>query len=237
MTVSQFSHAPKAIVPVEQLLKLIPVTCQFEGCVCHVIVTTRFVGACLALVIRCTSGHTIEWESSPKQSNKGNSELYAVNLLLSSCLLLSGNHFTKLDLFAHFFGLKMITRSTFQSHQRLFICPAIEKFWKQEQSELITTAVQQPLILAGDGRNDSPGSSAKYCAYSLMDQTTGLILHCEIVDKHETQLKSPNMERLGLQRSLLYLKSFPVLKIEELTTDASLTIIAILGKSNFIVSL
>ena len=74
-----------------------------------------------------------------------------------------------------------------------------------------------------------------------MDHTTGLILHCEIVDKRETQLKSPNMERLGkspnmerlgLQRSFLYLKSFPALKIEELTTDALHC-----NRSTFIVSL
>ena len=89
------------------------------------------------------------------------------------------------------------------------------------------------MILAGDGRNDSPGSSAKYCAYSLMEQTTGHIVHCEIIDKRETGLKSPNMERLGLQRSLQRLKAVSDMHIAELTTDASLAIISTMGKSYF----
>lgn len=227
-SLSQFSNAAKAIVSVEQLLKLIPSTCQFEGCACHTTITTRFIGACLTLVIRCSSGHAIEWASSPKQASCSGSEVYAMNLLLCSCLLLSGNHFNKFDLFARFFRLQLVSRSTFHYHQKLYICPAIESFWRQQQSELIATAAHQSLILAGDGRNDSPGSSAKYCAYSLMDQSTGLILHCEVIDKRETELKSPNMERLGLQRSLQFLKSRSI-DIEELTTDASLTIIATMG--------
>ena len=230
MTPSQFNNATKAIVPVAQLVKLIPPTCQFPGCNCRAIVTTRFVGACLTLVIRCTSSHTIEWASSPKQMNKSAAECYVINMLLSSCVLLSGNNFTKVNLFAGFLSLKLIGRSTFHCHQRLFICPAVERYWKQCQSELIPSSSAQPLILAGDARNDSPGNSAKYCAYTLMDQTTGLILHSEIVDKRETQLKSPNMEKLGLQRSLQYLKSLPGVQIEELTTDASITIIATMGK-------
>ncbi|XDV19172.1 hypothetical protein PO909_024710 [Leuciscus waleckii] len=35
--------------------------------------------------------------------------------------------------------------------------------------------------LSGDGRNDSPGFSAKYCTYSLMDDSTNLVVHYELV--------------------------------------------------------
>jgi len=50
------------------------------------------------------------------------------------------------------------------------------------------------LVLAGDGRCDSPGSSAKYCSYSLMDMNSHKILHIETIDKREVKLQSPNME-------------------------------------------
>ena len=50
------------------------------------------------------------------------------------------------------------------------------------------------LIVAGDGRCDSPGSSAKFCSYSLMDVSTSKVLHVETIDKREVQLQSPNME-------------------------------------------
>ena len=50
------------------------------------------------------------------------------------------------------------------------------------------------LQLAGDGRCDSPGSSAKYCSYSSVEINSHKILHVETVDKREVNLQSPNME-------------------------------------------
>ena len=69
---------------------------------------------------------------------------------------------------------------------------------------------------------------AKDCAYSVLDCTSGLVMHCEVVDKRETGLKSTNMERMRLYRSLMYLKD--KCRVSELTTDASTTIIAFMGK-------
>ena len=57
-------------------------------------------------------------------------------------------------------------------------------------------------------------------------QDTGAIIHVEVVDKRETQLKSPNMERLALARGLQWLKGENCVEVKELTTDASRTIIA-----------
>lgn len=37
------------------------------------------------------------------------------------------------------------------------------------------------LVLAGDGRCDSPGFSAKFGSYSLMDLKHNVILHFELV--------------------------------------------------------
>ena len=38
---------------------------------------------------------------------------------------------------------------------------------------------QESVLVGGDGRCDSPGSSAKYCTYTLMESETKLILHSE----------------------------------------------------------
>ena len=58
------------------------------------------------------------------------------------------------------------------------------------------------VVLAGDGRCDSTGSSAKYCSYLLMDVTNNSIIQMVIVDKQQVGLHSPNMEREALQQSL-----------------------------------
>ena len=86
-------------------------------------------------------------------------------------------------------------------------------------------------MLSGDGRCDSPGSSAKFCTYSLMESASGIIMHMEHVDRREVQNKSPNMEREALRRGLQFLAGTSV-SVAELTTDASPAIIAMLGENH-----
>ena len=90
------------------------------------------------------------------------------------------------------------------------------------QSKLLADVKGKPLILAGDGRCDSPGKSAKFCTYSMMDIDSGVILHAETVDKREVGLKSPNMEKEAFTRSLEFL--LPRIKCTEIITDASISI-------------
>ena len=78
------------------------------------------------------------------------------------------------------------------------------------------------VVLAGDGRCDSPGKSAKFCTYSMIEKDKNLILHFEVVDKREVSLKSPNMEREGMIRAINFLR--PHLTIAEVITDASTSV-------------
>lgn len=84
------------------------------------------------------------------------------------------------------------------------------------------------MILSGDGRCDSPGKSAKFCTYSLMDVESGQIIHSETVDKREVALQSPNMEKEAFVRSLSYL--LPRIQCTEIITDASSSIRHELGE-------
>jgi hypothetical protein len=86
------------------------------------------------------------------------------------------------------------------------------------------------MLCAGDGRNDSPGFSAQYCTYTLMDVENCGILALAIVDKRECALKSTNMEKLGLQRAMAELTSKDLV-IKELVTDAHPQIRAMMSKS------
>ena len=82
---------------------------------------------------------------------------------------------------------------------------------------------------AGDGRNDSPGHSAQYLQYTLMEEESSDIMCIEFVDKREADLKSPNMEPIGLRRSIEALKGDGLI-ITEVVTDAHVQITQILGK-------
>ena len=56
----------------------------------------------------------------------------------------------------------------------LYVCPVVDKKWQDIQDAVFSEASGKELVLAGDGRMDSPGHSAQYCVYSLT-QTSYLI--------------------------------------------------------------
>jgi solute carrier family 8 (sodium/calcium exchanger) len=55
--------------------------------------------------------------------------------------------------------------------------------WKEQQSDMISVlqAFDEPLQLGGDGRSDSPGHSAKFGSYTLMDLGHNVVLDIELV--------------------------------------------------------
>ena len=84
----------------------------------------------------------------------------------------------------------------------------------------------EDLALTGDGRNHSPGHSAKYCVYTLMEHYLHIIVDVEVVDKRETGGTSVTMEKVALKR--LIERAMKNLKIVDLATDAFSMIIALI---------
>lgn len=82
----------------------------------------------------------------------------------------------------------------------------------------------------GDGRMDSPGHSAKYCTYTVMNQADKKILAMEIIDKRECQLKLGIMEAEGFKRSIASLQAHDV-DVQEIVTDAHPQISSIMSKT------
>lgn len=76
---------------------------------------------------------------------------------------------------------------------------------------------------------DSPGHSAKYCTYTVMNQTDKEIIAMEI-DKRECQLKSGIMEAEGFKRSIASLQAHGV-DVQEIVTDAHTQISSIMSKT------
>ena len=76
---------------------------------------------------------TFTWESSECLLNQSNSRLYQDNLHFALEVLLSVNNFTKVELLCQFFGVPIISKSTFHSYQRNYIYPAINKYYTAEQ--------------------------------------------------------------------------------------------------------
>jgi hypothetical protein len=50
------------------------------------------------------------------------------------------------------------------------------------------TSIKDGVVMSGDGRHDSMGHSAKFCAYTMLCSTLGKIIHFNLV-----QVKSLDM--------------------------------------------
>ena len=61
--------------------------------------------------------------------------------------------------------------------------PAVDRVWLEDQSAIVDQLKRNRsnLCLAGDGRADSPGHSAKFVSYTLLEPTVNTVLHAELV--------------------------------------------------------
>ena len=117
-------------------------------------------------------------------------------------ILLTGNNFSKVALLTKCLNLGFILNATFDRIQRLYAIPTVREFWSDMKKVIHEVMKDEKVVLSGDGRNDSPGFSAQYCVYSLMEAMTKIIVDLEVKDKRETAGTSPGMEVAALKTLL-----------------------------------
>lgn len=159
------------------LLMLFSVCLQCTGVSSAAIKTT--VGTLISIVQKCkTCGWKRTWNSQPYI--KG---VPAGNLFLSSSILFAGASATKVLRVLKFYRCQAISERTFFRQQKLFLQPAIIKTWESAQHSLIRELMDEdrPLILGGDARADSPGHTAKFGSYSLMELKKQKVLEVILV--------------------------------------------------------
>jgi len=110
-------------------------------------------------------------------------DIPAGNILLSAAILFSGATPGKVLRMLNHMQVACISDRTFYRHQSRFLEPAIMTVWEGEQSMLLAEckARDSALSIGGDGRADSPGHSAKYGSYGLIDLDTNKVIHIELV--------------------------------------------------------
>ena len=118
------------------------------------------------------------WESQPYVG-----KVPAGNILTSAAILYTGLLPAKALRVFRSMNCATITRKTFFRHQKAFLQPAISYIWKEEQEAIINhlTVTKEALVLGGDGRADSPGHSAKYGSYSVIDLKQSKVVDIKLV--------------------------------------------------------
>lgn len=145
-------------------------------------------GTLLQATRMCINHHVSKWATQPMINWKA-----AANLLLSAAVFFSGCKASKFFRALRSVGVACSSDKTHFRVQNAFLIPAVTKVWTHQQNVLFDEAIGRPLRVAGDGRADSPGHSAKYGTYSLLD--------IELNKSNETK-GSNHMELEGLKRTL-----------------------------------
>ncbi|XDV12214.1 hypothetical protein PO909_000927 [Leuciscus waleckii] len=189
----------------------------FEQCpVCQRVtnVQKKVFGTFLSVEQRCPHCDFFrKWSSQPIIQSTP-----AGNLQLSVALYANGASFFKVKRIFQAMKLKMIHYTTFRVHARRYIQPAIVHSWRTAQDGMMQQLRQQQnIVLGGDMRADSPGHSAKFGSYSVMDLRNNTIIDLQLVQSNEVG-GSNNMEKEGLRRSLDLLRAHGV-TFDSIVTD------------------
>ncbi|XP_065129116.2 uncharacterized protein [Paramisgurnus dabryanus] len=176
-------------------------------------------GSLIEVLWECENKHQGHWSSC--EDVRG---MPLNNLLVSASVLFSGATYASLADWAALLNLQVPKKTAFYSMQSSYLIPAVNATYKPKQDTilnelLVENALHTEVHLSGDGRSDSPGFSAKYNTYSLMDDTTDKIAHFELVQVTEAS-SSTAMEPIGFKRGLNHILEKGI-KVDVLTTDRS----------------
>ena len=141
--------------------------------------TTRVIGTFLNVIQHCSKCFfTYKWDSQPVIK-----DIPAGNILLSASILFSGSLPAKVLQVLRIYGCASISYRTYFRHQGSFLQPAICTAWNKHQADLFKQLRREkrPLIIGGDGRADSPGHSAKFGSYTVMELNKNIIIDIQLV--------------------------------------------------------
>lgn len=100
-------------------------------------------------------------------------------------------------------SLNIISSNTFAWLQKHCAAPVIKEMLNKMNSIVVGILEKyEDLCLCRAGRNDSPRHSARYCVYTLMENSMKVVLDMAVVDKRETGGNSVAIEKEGLRRFL-----------------------------------
>ncbi|CAN7994675.1 unnamed protein product, partial [Ixodes pacificus] len=178
----------------------------------HCEVELSFVGTMVRAQLTCPESHVRVWRSQPVLCRKPMG-----NISVCSAILFTGSSPTKVLRLFSLMGIQCVQKSQYFKFQSCYLLPAVTEVWLFEQAALLDRLRGTKLCLAGDGRADTPGHCADFGTYTLLETTTGQVIHTELVKSTEVP-SSNRMETEGMERCLTYLHAQDM-SVDSLVTD------------------
>lgn len=123
----------RVICSLHKLLQLAGGVCNVNNCGSNRVIDYKTSGCCITIFGTCTNGHPFHWESSDLLYSEDRRKVYLYNLHFAATLVLSGNHYKKIEMLARFYGLQILCSSSFYAYQRHYICPGVNRFYEHKQ--------------------------------------------------------------------------------------------------------
>ncbi|XP_067944808.1 uncharacterized protein [Watersipora subatra] len=178
-------------------------------------------GGWVEFKVTCASCHrSYTWETTARVNRA-----HVINPLLAAASLFPGGCLTQNLRFLSLLNIAIPSHSVCLYQQREYLHGCIAEQYTLHNEGLMA-AIDWELDLAGDGRCDSPGHCALYRAYTMMDQSCGLIVSSHLVKSTETT-SSNTMELEGFKRCQSDLISHG-LRVRSITTDVVTKVVCIL---------
>ncbi|XP_012712054.2 uncharacterized protein LOC105920934 [Fundulus heteroclitus] len=190
-----------------ELFKHCPVCAR----VCDVMPQRR--GTLFAVRQRCPHCQYFrQWRSQPCSGS-----IPLGNLQLAASIYFTGSSYTQLQKVFRAMKIATFGYRTFRRYARTYLEPAVICKWKKEQDEVLEFLSPNKVMLGGDMRAESPGHSAKYGSYTLMNLESNKVIDIQLVKSNEVG-GSNNMEKEGLKRCLDLLRRKDV-EVDYIVTD------------------
>ncbi|KAG0432133.1 hypothetical protein HPB47_021155 [Ixodes persulcatus] len=151
----------------------------------HCEVELSFVGTMVRAQLTCPESRVRVWRSQPVLCRKPMG-----NISVCSAILFTGSSPTKVLRLFSLMGIQCVQKSQYFKFQSCYLLPAVTEVWLFEQAALLDRLLSTKLCLAGDGRVDTPGHCADFGTYTLLETTTGQVIHTELVKS--TKVSSSN---------------------------------------------
>ena len=172
-------------------------------------------GSQLSLKLNCFNNCNYQWRSQPPlHDTKG-----AGNLLLSAGIFYCGIPFSKFESLSRLINLKCIGKGTYYKLRERYVFPVVKRTWEEQQAEIFSDlkTKETRVVLAGDGRCDSPGHCAKYCTYTLLDVESQKVVDFKVVAVTEV-VNSNCMEKKGFIDTISKLEANGI-AVDVISTD------------------
>jgi hypothetical protein len=124
-------------------------------------------------------GHGKTWYSGPSKHQQP-----LINVEIVGAAKMSGIGYTALKEFSRILEIPMISGVTFYELANRWLYPVILREFTRLRTEIITELrVAKNLVLCGDAQFDSPGFSAKFCTYTIMNCENDQVVDTLVIQK------------------------------------------------------